>query len=469
MFIINLLNCVTSITIADSNPGVSIPPPPPPPPIQTLVHVSGSQSQDRMKKLNWKVLTPHNFSKDCFWAILEGKDGVHAEEKEILDELIKHFSLPNQNVFKRSAAKSQIILRVLDGNAAQNLLISLRVLSKYVSYNQIKQHILHCYTSVLNPTFIDTLIKYLPPPHKMAQLREMSKNGVELVDIEQFLASLGDIEHLAPRLHAINLKMGFNDIVKDLEPNIIAGTSACEEVISSKKFGQVLTIILSIGNLMNSGSIRFGANGFDLAILAKLHDVKSSNRKYTLFHFIVDTIQRKFPECLNLTDELGHVAEAARFSFDHIKKTIENITESSEKLEQDLRNASRSRSSEDKFVEVMSPFALECRRQIEVLTNLMHQMDNSYIKVAKHFAFDVNKCPMEDFLRNINTFKNLFYEAFKDLNGTVPLPGSVTTVRKSKPQFCKVKLKRLTRKGLFSLRSYEFNLLYFNMILYFVS
>lgn len=72
----------------------------------------------------------------------------------------------------------------------------------------------------------------------------------------------------------------------------------------SKKIGKVLTVILSVGNWMQSGSLLGGQIfGFDLDVLRKLQDTRSSERDYTLMHLIVETIRHTCPECLNFADE----------------------------------------------------------------------------------------------------------------------------------------------------------------------
>lgn len=52
--------------------------------------------------------------------------------------------------------------------------------------------------------------------------------------------------------------------------DIVAGTAACEEVKTSKKFAQILELILLVGNYMNSGSKNGQAFGFEISFLPKV-------------------------------------------------------------------------------------------------------------------------------------------------------------------------------------------------------
>lgn len=406
-----LYSCVASgsenSTPAPTHPiPFSLPPPPPPPPPPCM---STPNSQERMKKVNWQLPAPQMFSEKCFWT--DQKDNLQIEKKVLFDGLTKQFSLPCDKSNKGSVPKSEISLKVLDGNSAQNLLISLRVLLRNLSHEQIKQHILRCDTSILNSTCIETLIKFLPKPHKIEELQKLNKQGAVLPDIENFVASIGTIDRIVPRLCCINFKLGFKDSAKELKSDIAAGIAACAEMMSSKKFGAILRYILSIGNLMNKSE----AIGFQLEILPKLREINSTNNKQTLLHFIVENVQQKFPELLNFADELNHIDKAARLNYRNIEETIESIIMSSENVEKELQYANASKLPEDKFIEIMTPFLLECCNEVKVLKEMMNELENSYTKVGKYFAFEVGMCPIEECCSNVQMFKTHFLKAYEEL------------------------------------------------------
>lgn len=62
----------------------------------------------------------------------------------------------------------------------------------------------------------------------------------------------------------------YEELVQDIKPDVIAGTAACEEVMSSKKFAKILELILLLGNYMNSGSKNGQAFGFEISFLTKV-------------------------------------------------------------------------------------------------------------------------------------------------------------------------------------------------------
>ena len=71
----------------------------------------------------------------------------------------------------------------------------------------------------------------------------------------------------------------------------MAATAACEEVKSSKKFAQILELILLVGNYMNTGSKNGQAFGFEISFLPKVR----FERVYCCLFFSI--IEVKYEGC----------------------------------------------------------------------------------------------------------------------------------------------------------------------------
>lgn len=285
---------------------------------------------------------------------------------------------------------------------------------KHLQYSEIKTSLLRCDTTVLSSNVIGQLIQYLPPPEQLKRLQEIKASGEKLSAAEDFAATIGEIKRLSPRLHSLNFKLTFADMVQDIKPDIVAATAACEEVKTSKKFAKVLELILLLGNYLNTGSNNAQAFGFEIGFLTKLTNTKDQDNKFTLLHYIVDTIENKFPDALGMPEDLSHVAKAARVSLENIQKTMRQLNSWLKNLESDLSNNKLRQSEDDLFMDVMGPFATDCRQQVEVLGKMQKQMENLFSDLGEYFAFDVAKYTMEEFFTDIKTFVELFVQAHKD-------------------------------------------------------
>lgn len=85
----------------------------------------------------------------------------------------------------------------------------------------------------------------------------------------------------------------------------------------------------------------------------QLTSTKDVDNKQTLMHYLVDTIEQKFSECLTFTEELAHVDRASRVSLENVQRTLRQMDSSIRNLEQDLSNAKIPQSDEDMFLHVM--------------------------------------------------------------------------------------------------------------------
>lgn len=80
---------------------------------------------------------------------------------------------------------------------------------------------------------------------------------------------------------------------------------------------------------------------------------KDIDNKQTLMHYLVDTLEQKFPDCLSFAEELAHVDRASRVSLENVQRTLRQMEANIRNLEQDLSNAKVPQSDEDMFIEVM--------------------------------------------------------------------------------------------------------------------
>ncbi|XP_050531223.1 protein diaphanous [Daktulosphaira vitifoliae] len=427
-------------------PGMSGPPPPPPPgglpafgAIQTATLPPGLKPKKRwnvdgpIKRANWKTVTPTKLSAGSFWT------GVHEDElatTELLQGLQERFSskppsstgtgatLRNnggEDLTERGTRNTARLPRVLDQKAAQNLSILLGSL-KHMTYIDVKRAVFRCDGAVLTANVLDQLVAYLPPPDQMKRLRELLASGMcrydELVEAEQFAVTIGEVKRLTPRLRSLAYKHQHRDLVEDVKPAVVAGTAACEEVRSAKRFGKLLELVLLMGNYMNSGSRNGQAYGFDISFLPKLTSIKDVENRATLVHYLADVVEREHPDWLAFGDELTHCDRAARVSVDAVRKQLRAMDAGVRNVEADLAASAKTPPSdhdeEDLFVQVMTPFAREAKADAELLRNMCNRMQSVYNKLAEYLTFDPQSYPPDELFADLKTFKDAFYEALKD-------------------------------------------------------
>lgn len=398
--------------------GFGVPMPPKPP--DSLPHGLKPKKKwevEGLKRANWKTIVPQKLSEKSFWVKVQ-------EEKlaspDILNGLVAKFSSKSvakkvdDVIDKGGTMKKVKALKVLDGKAAQNLSILLGGSLKHLSYQDVKKCILRCDFNVLTDSILEQLINYLPPPDQLKRLTELKVDYDQLTEAEQFAVTIAEIKRLMPRLKSMKFHQHYSELVQDIKPDIVAGAAACEEVKKSSKFLRILELILLMGNYMNSGSRNGQAFGFEISFLPKLSGTKDVENKTTLLHYLVDTIERKFPDLLTFSDELVHVDRAARVSTDSIQKALRLMESNVRNLETDLSNSRQPQSPDDLFAEVMGEFAKDAQKQCALLQSMFQNMETLYSELAEFYAFDKQKYTLEDFFTDIKSFKDAFHQAHKE-------------------------------------------------------
>lgn len=139
---------------------------------------------------------------------------------------------------------------------------------------------------------INALLKMTPTQEEELKLRlyndDLSKLGVA----ERFLKRLIEIPFCYKRLGALLFMGTLKEDVASINGSFSTLEVACAELKNNRLFLKLLEAVLKTGNRMNDGTYRGGAQAFKLDTLLKLADVKGTDGKTTLLHFVVQEIIR---------------------------------------------------------------------------------------------------------------------------------------------------------------------------------
>nr|XP_025865418.1 protein diaphanous homolog 3 isoform X3 [Vulpes vulpes] len=415
-------------------PGMPMPfggPVPPPPPLGFL---SGRNSpppptlpfglkpkkefkpETSMRRLNWLKIRPHEMTESCFW--IKANENKY-ENVDLLCKLENTFCCQQkerreeEDFEEKKAIKKKIKeLKFLDSKIAQNLSIFLS--SFRVPYEEIKTMILEVDETQLAESMIQNLIKHLPDQEQLSSLSQFKNDYNNLCEPEQFAVVMSNVKRLRPRLSAILFKLQFEEQVNNIKPDIMAVSTACEEIKKSKSFSKLLELVLLMGNYMNAGSRNAQTFGFNLSSLCKLKDTKSADQKTTLLHFLVEVCEEKYPDILNFVDDLEHLDKASKVSVETLEKNLKQMGRQLQQLEKDLETFPPPEDLHDKFVTKMSSFVISAKEQYEKLLKLHENMEKLYQSVMGYYAIDVKKMSVEDFFNDLNNFRTTFMQARKE-------------------------------------------------------
>ncbi|KAG6489527.1 formin-like protein 11 [Zingiber officinale] len=266
---------------------------------------------------------------------------------------------------------------------------------------------------------LEALVKMAPTQEEEEELSKFDGNLDELDPSEKFLKTMLRIPFAFPRSEVMLFKETFEDEVAHLRSSFAMIKEACKEFRSSRLFFRLLEAVLKTGNRMNVGTIRGGARAFKLDALLKLADVKGTDGKTTLLHFVVQEIVRleglnvnemeinntKWTAeerdddykgtCLKLVSglstELTNVKKTATIDLDVLVTSVTNLSiglcQLKHLVEKDKIVSERS----NKFVLTMKLFLSDAERIIEELKGDEKQVLLQVRGITEYYHGDVSK------------------------------------------------------------------------------
>ncbi|KAJ9187234.1 hypothetical protein P3X46_002716 [Hevea brasiliensis] len=246
----------------------------------------------KLKPLHWDKVRASS-DRAMVW------DQMKSSSFQLNEEMIETlFTVNNSNLNAKdnNARRQSLPLqnqenRVLDPKKSQNIAILLRALN--VTIDEVCEALLEGNSDTLGTDLLDSLLKMAPTKEEERKLKEFKdESPFKLGPAEKFLKAVLDIPYAFKRVDAMLYIANFDSEVEYLKSSFGTLEVACEELRNSKMFLKLLEAVLRTGNRMNVGTNRGDAQAFKLDTLLKLVDVKGTDGKTTLLHFVVQEIIR---------------------------------------------------------------------------------------------------------------------------------------------------------------------------------
>lgn len=308
-------------------PSLNIPHPPPPPGLgRTPAGVEAVpirppvQTRFKLPLINWTVLRSQQLRGTVFVG-MNDEEVLNHIDTERFEEL---FKLSSQSVavnitskmvngFEDGPGRPTKKKSLMDPNRHRCIGVLLRFLE---SEKYTPERLWIDITRLeLSQDVADRILHQLPTQEEMKTYLKYEftdrLNVADLTDEDRLLLHLCKIERLGDRLEIILFMNSFEDTVSTLYPKITAVSSVSLALRKSERFRAILELVLAFGNYVNS-SRRGIAYGFRLQSLDALLDTRSLDKSWTLLHYVVDTIESRFPALATFYEELGDIATAAK-------------------------------------------------------------------------------------------------------------------------------------------------------------
>ena len=340
---------------------------PPPPPGQPSTSKAGGP---KLKPLVWNKV-PKNRLKGTVWqAIKDEADEVVVDAKEFEELFLAkpvRTSAPQLGRGASSGAGGSA-LALLDPKRANNLSIILSQLK--LPFEKMRRAVLDLDAEVLPAEALCSLLKCVPSPEELELVTSASVEPAALGLAERFVYHVGAIPRLRQRLECFLYMQRFNAGLHALYTDVQAVTGAAEQLRGSAALRRLLATVLALGNRLNAGSFRAGAEGFKTESLTRLVEIRTNGAQGSLLQFAVGTMAAR-GGAVSVAAELEGVKRAAKLSPSEMADEVGRFAAGLEQIKAELAAFGRatrsgaptaggapptSEGEADRFKEVMQPF-----------------------------------------------------------------------------------------------------------------
>jgi hypothetical protein len=249
---------------------------------------------------------------------------------------------------------------------------------------------------ILTVDTCDLLNSIMPEEKEGEKYKNLQEEQIEnLAMTDQFVWGMLTIAEVRNRTHSIIFYTNYEEKAESLLDEAENFDKAYEVLKTDKNFKRFLAVILLIGNYLNGTTIRGGANGFQIGLLATLSEIKSNvpSKNFTtiVIDYICNILNEKEIFDFIKNFEIFNDVSFERFETgikeyeDDFKVVIEfkkKIMEIKEKGELE---------KEDKTEEFLGKFYDKAQKYLTQMKEKQENIKKQFEDTAKYFCFPTSK------------------------------------------------------------------------------
>ncbi|KAM3670543.1 inverted formin-2-like isoform 3-T3 [Ammospiza maritima maritima] len=378
-----------------STPGMSAPSLPSPQPCSTpgCSHPAcgcGEQPQARktptlrMKVLHWQKL-PCDVVRQShsIWAVMPSSSKELVEPDYASLELL--FSVPSRIPMEKTGPKIKKTKEITFIGPKKSLLLSIFLKQFKCSNEEIAAMIQKGDRSKLDAEILRQLLKLLPEDQEINSLKSYKKEKSQLANADQFYLHLLEVPSYQLRIECMLICEETKILLECLWPKAQAIRTACETILTSHRLPVFCQLILKVGNFLNYGRHTGDAGGFKISALLKLTETKANQNNITLLHHILEEVEKKHRDLLQLPRDLDFVSKAVGIHFDAMQAEAGANLKKLLEIEKHLfLSTDDLKIQHEKSVQVASMLQRTCRRNLPPLKRRRKNLQIIFVKTEKN-------------------------------------------------------------------------------------
>ena len=306
----------------------------------------------------------------------------------VLGDLKDEFTAKPAKAKATAKKKKQDVVFIADPKRRQNMAIFSKTLTKGGrELWQVADIVLKLDARALGANALSSFVEFVPQQNEVQAAQaflEQGGNTSRLGPAERFVCAMLKVPRLSARVPNMLFKVQFDELVQDLETrtDIILHTS--NAVQNSKRFGRMLSMILTVGNELNRGTYKGNSAGFKLSSLAKLTQTKT-NKGGTLLQYLVQHLidDPKDADLLKLPEDFPELDDAARMNLDAMNSDMGKIRVGIRNMGNTLKLA---KADDGQYESAIAPFLERAQIVFDALSAKYSEMQDGFSALCKYLG-----------------------------------------------------------------------------------
>ena len=359
-----------------------------------------------MKPIQWTrvLLLPESDPNrpDLIWNSLK--------EPEIdIDEITSLFSAKKKEKPKVVENKPKIIKKTfLDPKRAQEVGISR---AKLPSIEVISKALLTMDNNKLTEDNIDALLLIAITNEELNLYKKKKDDEGVWEKNEMFVIELNEVPNYKEKLKIWSTILKYEFILPKLYEAFNYMIPACKELKENKHFQKVLSIILSLGNIMNAGTAKGQADGFSLDLLPKLVGIKDTSGN-SLLNFIATKTNQEDNTFEGFKNKFPNLEKAAGYSLNETKRKLDEIKNMVNIVEKGLKDLNKG----DEFCNKANNSLFLTQEKVKELKKKEEENIKIYHETVKFFGYKEK----DKYYDENGLFFKMLLQFFKEIDNNMP-------------------------------------------------
>ena len=425
-------------------PAPPAPPPPAPPPAPPPPGQAGEPSGPKLKPLVWQKV-PKNRLKGTVWqAVKEGTMGEPSFDMQRFESLFVAKEPVKPTAMVRGSSSSVVggaQASLLDPKRSNHFGIILKQVK--VTLEEMRRAVVALDEKILTPDAVAALQKCVPLPEEIELVS--AADPAALGYAEKFVLQVGSVPRLQQRLETFAFKRQFSQALLASYDDVNVLTHAASELCACEQLHQLLGLLLNLGNSLNQGSFRAGAEGFRLECLPRLAELKTNDHRSSLLQYALAVQGGQEPDATkgpadflpaqppltSFAEKCKSVRAAAKLSLENVNEEVARLKSGLTKIEAELEHfreqarvaqvdakakakasveggvavlsAREEALARDQYLQVMGSFRDGATAQVEELGCAALRMEEMH-KVLRSFFAEESKTSIEEIFSRWATF-----------------------------------------------------------------